>query len=128
MSESLPILYQRMADLTAPLCGSGSCEFSQRASNQYRCCEKQYCEIARKFAHDKYGEELIPTGNIDLPFMGPEGCVVSPYLRPICTLHVCSVSWSEKSHIENDAQKMNTYLELRQAILDEAKTQGKEPF
>jgi hypothetical protein len=26
-----------------------------------------------------------------LPFMGNEGCIVPPHLRPVCTSHVCQV-------------------------------------
>ena len=38
------------------------------------------------------GVELKETGHSRLKYMGPVGCVVPPYLRPLCTLHVCSIN------------------------------------
>ncbi len=125
MADLLPILYQQMAEMTAPLCGSGSLECAQFCQKKYRCCEKQYCEATAKFAREKYGVELQPTGNPDLPFMGEHGCTVAPHLRPICTLHVCSISWAAKSSIENDEQKTKAYFDLRDRILAEARREGK---
>ena len=38
------------------------------------------------------GVQLIPTSHPTLKFMGPTGCIVEPYLRPLCTLHTCAVN------------------------------------
>src|SRR5437762_72690 len=99
--DLLPILYQQMANMTTLLCQSGSLECADFCDRQYRCCDKQYCGVAAAFAKEKYGIELQPAGNPDLPFMGEEGCAIPPYLRPLCTLHVCSISWAAKSTIMN---------------------------
>lgn len=124
--SDLPILYQKIADLTSSSCQNGTDECAQFAGNKYRCCEKQYCEEARRFAKEKYGIDLQETGNPDLPFMGEHGCSVEPYLRPICAMHVCTVSWAAKSHVEHDDRKFAEYRELRKQIEEESRRQGKE--
>jgi hypothetical protein len=126
--DQLPILYQKMADITSPLCASGQGECGQFCSRKSRCCERRYCLATAAFAKEKYGIDLVPTSNPDLPFMGERGCVVAPHLRPVCTLHVCTVSWADKSHIEHDEQKTADYYALRAEILAEAKRQNKGPF
>jgi hypothetical protein len=122
MADLLPILYQKIAELTSPSCCNGMAECAQFAARKYRCCERQYCEMARKFAKEKYSIDLQETGNPDLPFMGENGCTVAPHLRPVCSLHVCCFSWAVKSTAPEG------YQELRDQILSEAKFQNKEPF
>jgi hypothetical protein len=126
MSDVLPILYQKIADLTTPSCCNGTAECAKFAGNKYRCCERKYCDLAARFAKEKYGIELQATGNPDLPFMGETGCVVPPHLRPICAMHVCSVSWAPKSHVEGSSEKLREYMELRKQIDEEARRQDKE--
>lgn len=36
--------------------------------------------------------ELQETGHPRLPFMGSDGCIVAPHLRPICTVHTCDIN------------------------------------
>jgi hypothetical protein len=124
--DLLPILYQRVADMTSAICASGRDECSRFCGRQYRCCEHKYCDLAARFAREKYGIELQPTGNPELPFMGEDGCTIPPYLRPICAIHVCTVSWAAKSHVENDPEKFRQYMSLRKQIGEEAQRQGKE--
>lgn len=126
MEDRLPILYQKIADLTSPSCHNGTAECSQFSGNKHRCCQAKYCELARRFAKEKYNVDLQDTGNPDLPFMSETGCTTSPYLRPICAMHVCTVSWAPKSHVENDPAKLAEYTGLRKQIDEEAKRQGKE--
>lgn len=116
MSDLLPILYQQIADLTAPSCQNGTAECAQHKDKKYRCCERQYCELARKFAKEKYGIDLQETGNPDLPFMGENGCTVAPHLRPICALHCCTMTDAAKSHINHDPAQTKLYLDLAAEI------------
>jgi hypothetical protein len=58
--------------------------------------------------------------------MGENGCTVPPHLRPICAMHVCTVSWAPKSHVENDPAKLAEYFGLRKQIEKEARRQRKE--
>jgi hypothetical protein len=58
--------------------------------------------------------------------MGENGCTVAPHLRPVCTLHLCSISYAAKSEIPGDEDKTKEYFQLRNEILEEAKNQGKE--
>lgn len=100
-------IWQEMADLTRPKCLA--CTWA----GPNRCCERMHCDEAAYWAKDKWGVELKPTGyHPELPFMGPEGCVVPPHLRPICAVHVC------ERHYLFDAAFGQKYFDLR-ARLDE---------
>lgn len=80
--------YQAMADLTRPRCGVELC----KTRNPNRCCDAFYCEMAARWAREEWGVELQPTGHPAIPFMGPQGCTVAPHLRPICTVHECTIN------------------------------------
>jgi hypothetical protein len=41
-------------------------------------------------------------------------------------MHVCTVSWAPKSHVENDPAKLAEYFGLRKQIEKEARRQRKE--
>lgn len=49
-----------------------------------------------------------------LPFMGAKGCVVPPHLRPLCTLHVCSIN--SFGCDPKDADFTAKYFKLRRQI------------
>lgn len=117
----LVVLYQKMSDLTRPICmnGQGDCA---RFTTPYRCCAQEHCERAARFTREKYGLELQPTGHPSIPFMGSDGCTVAPHLRPHCTFHLCSVSYSAVSTASP------AYLELRDRILAQARAEGKDPL
>lgn len=83
MSDKLVVLYQEMADMTRPKCGECRVPLS--------CCEEMYCELARMNI-EASGLQIPKTSHATLPYMGPDGCVVPPHLRPLCTLHVCSIN------------------------------------
>jgi len=78
--SELEALYQQMADLTRPKCGECRSPMS--------CCDPMYCDMADEISLGK----IAKTGHPTLKFMGPGGCVVPPHLRPLCTLHVCSIN------------------------------------
>jgi len=111
-----------MVAITGDICERGADECAGRAG-QYRCCVRDACLAAARFAREKYGITLQSTGNPDLPFMGSAGCIVPAHLRPLCALHVCQYSWSKGAHRAPDG-----YEKLRDAILDEAKLQNREPL
>jgi len=110
MHQELVQLYAEMAKFTEPICASGKDE----CGSPYRCCENKYCDIAAERARAE-GVELAPV-NDSIPFAGPHGCIVPPHLRPICTLHVCSISYAGKAHINHDPAKTARYFELRKQI------------
>ncbi len=87
--KSLEVLYEEMSEHT-----KGECA---KCRIPHSCCSPEYCEIAARWAKEEYGIELTPTGHPKLPFMGfakgrNTGCIVPPHLRPLCTLHVCSIN------------------------------------
>ena len=88
ISDKEKALWQQMADMTAPLC-AGNAPGACRAPHS--CCDSIYCEMAMERAKE-LGEALASTGHPTLPCMGPDGCIAAPYLRPICTVHVCCIN------------------------------------
>lgn len=86
---SLEQLYEEMSEHTKGECAK--CRVPRS------CCSPEYCEMAAQWAKDEYGIELVRTNHPRLPFMGYAngesiGCTVAPHLRPLCTLHVCSIN------------------------------------
>jgi hypothetical protein len=105
----LLIAYERMAALTAPVCGVDCGKLAK-----YRCCSPEYCEMAKEWSTERYGVTLDETGHETLPFMGPTGCSIAPHFRPLCTLHTCDVnSLGFKKH---DQKWTDAYFKLRNEI------------
>jgi hypothetical protein len=123
--DKLIQLFTKMEALTRSECEVCTHECRQA---KYRCCtgERKYCEIARQYAKKYYNIELKETGNPDLPFMGEQGCTVPPHLRPICTIHLCTISYAPKAEIPGNEEKTKEYFQLRDEILAEVKSQEKE--
>lgn len=107
-SAKLRVLMQAMADLTAPECAS-TCQLP------HSCCDPMYCELTEDYAREVYGIQLISSKeHPTLPFMSSTGCVVEPYLRPMCTLHTCEInSWGFK---RDDPDWTKEYFQLRDKI------------
>lgn len=55
------------------------------------CCSPEYCEMVEQDSQAQ-GIVLQRTDHPTLPFMGPDGCIVPPHLRPICTVHTCDIT------------------------------------
>ncbi len=92
-----------IATLTSAACGnSNECAAQSHADHPYRCCSRLYCEAARRYCQSK-GIALTDTGNPDLPFMSPNGCVLPPEHRPICAIHTCEWSHSARPHCGDHA-------------------------
>ncbi len=126
MSDNLKVLFQEISELTSPTCDRGEGECTQFKDKKYRCCDIKYCELAKKFAKEKYGVELQPTGNPDLLYMGQLGCTVAPYLRPICSIHACTTCYSAKANIDGDTGKTRLYFDLRKTIDEQSIKEGKD--
>lgn len=91
-SPSQPYIdaFAELAAHSAPKCGS--C----RAA--YSCCTPDQCETVRDFAEETFNislEDVPDAGR--LPFLGSQGCIVPPHLRPLCSVHVCG------QHLKDDA-------------------------
>ena len=112
-SSQLVILYQQMADLTAPECagvGQGSCRVP------HSCCDEFACSITREYASSVYGVELeeyegSPKGAF---YLRETGCTVAPYLRPNCTLHTCAINGL--GFKSGDRKWTKKYFTLRESI------------
>jgi hypothetical protein len=107
--QQLVILYQKLADLTAPECG--------QCRTPYSCCSLEYCEAAETYAAEEFDIALTlettpnPKG---LLFLGEKGCTVPPYLRPTCTMHTCDIN--SLGFKRNDPAWTKNYLKLRESI------------
>jgi hypothetical protein len=117
-------LYQEMSKLSAGICAN---ECLEKWGTPTRCCDPEYCEVARRFAKEKYDIDLVETGHRILPFMGSNGCTVAPHLRPICTIHVCPLDYMLKPEFAKDYERTEIYRQLRKEILAEAKAENQLP-
>lgn len=100
-------LYQNMYEHTRPKCDTCRVPLS--------CCDKFYCELAKNFAKEVYQIELKPTSHkTNLLFMSETGCIVPPYLRPLCTLHNCKIN--SLSFDPNDPKWTEKYFKIRNQI------------
>ncbi len=77
-------LYQRMYEITVVKC-------KRCAKGAGSCCHIMMCEMVEKYAKKEYGVTLLRTGHSKLLFMGSNGCIVAPHLRPVCTTHTCKI-------------------------------------
>lgn len=110
-AATIAAVLTEIAELTAPTCGnSPECELQGHGGRPYRCCSRLYCEAVRQYCRSK-GITLTDTGHSDLPFMGPDGCTLSPEHRPICVIHTCQWSGSARPHC-GDAAITARYAEL----------------
>ena len=108
VDNQLVVLFQQMYELTNPECGKCRVPLS--------CCDAMYCGCAQEYALEEWGVDLTPvrTDHPTLPFMGPAGCSVPPYLRPLCTLHVCSIN--DIGIKPGDSEWTSKYFKLREQI------------
>ena len=85
-NPKLVILYQKMADMTAPEC-AGVCRCP------HSCCDELACTMARQMAASQ-GVTLqeYPPNAKGAFYLGHNGCTVTPHLRPHCTLHTCEIN------------------------------------
>ncbi len=100
-------LYQDMYKLTFPECGC-TCRVP------HSCCDPGYCEMTAEWAKSEYGITLTPVQEEGLIFMAQTGCVVEPYLRPMCALHTCAIN--SFGYKPGDQEWTNQYFELRSKI------------
>jgi hypothetical protein len=98
-------LYEEMAGLTLLKCKECKIPLS--------CCDPVYCELAKETAI-RAGVTIKETDHKTLPFMGENGCVVPPYLRPLCTLHTCTIN--SLGFDPKDLDWTNRYFKLREEI------------
>jgi hypothetical protein len=106
--RQLVSLYRDLSEMTKSKCDA--CPSAK--TEPYRCCHKWACDLVKEYASWHWNTELHPTGNPDIPFMGPNGCIVPAHMRPMCTSHVCSIDDAA------DPDWKESYLKIKQAIAD----------
>lgn len=74
----------------------------------HNCCSADQCRVVNDQALEMFGVDLQETDHPTLPFLGPNGCVVPPHLRPNCTVHVCG------QHFGKDKAWDDEYWRLRE--------------
>jgi hypothetical protein len=102
--EALKTSFRELAEHTAPKCGE--------CRSPYQCCSTMQCELTAEFALETFGVTLERTDHPTLPFLGPQGCIVAPHMRPICSVHVCG------QHLLQDDAWSDRYFELRETAGD----------
>ena len=110
IDNQLVVLFQKMYEMTNPECKSCRVPLS--------CCDALYCQCAEAYAHEEWGVDLNPlkTDHQTIPFLGKDGCVVPPHLRPLCTLHTCDIN--NLGIKSGDPKWTEKYFELREQIDD----------
>ena len=110
LRKQLICKFREMHDMTLPECSS-ECKVP------YSCCHASHCAVVIKGAFEDWDQGLEPTGHPTLPLMGidedgkPTGCIAAPHLRPLCTLHTCSIhNWGFK---RGDQEWTERYFILR---------------
>jgi len=101
---------RKMAEHTAT-----DCKHICKSSPMGSCCDSTYCDMASQFARETWGVELQPVEGWEqskrLPFIGEQGCIVEPHLRPLCTVHHCDINGL--GFKKGDLKWTERYFELR---------------
>ncbi len=110
--SKLIVLYQKMADLTAPECagvGAGSCKVP------HSCCDSMACSMTKQLAAT-LGVVLpeYPENNKGAFYLKDNQCTVAPHMRPHCTMHTCSINGL--GFKPGDDKWTKKYFKLRQDI------------
>jgi hypothetical protein len=69
---------------------SAACE-----KDGFGCCSKFFCKVS-ELEMAALGYHVDKTDNVDIPYMGPDGCVIPPEYRPGCSLYVCPVHLKDR--------------------------------
>ena len=114
MSDKLVVLYQQMADFTAPECGH-TCRVP------HSCCDSFACDITKAMAKEVWGVTDLkeyPPNQRGAYYLGESGCTVAPHPRPHCTMHTCSINGLGFKHANGVIDKKWTkdYFKLRNKI------------
>lgn len=78
------------------------------------CCDAMYCTAAKVHARKNWGVELVEVSKGKALFLGENGCVVPPHLRPICSLHHCDIAGL--GFFPDDSGRTSRYFEVREQI------------
>jgi len=101
-STELQRLYEAIAALTRERC-------LHHCPEPGGCCGPQYCDLAEERAA-QFGVQLPVQAHPRLKYMGPRGCVVPAYLRPLCAVHVCEMQVLQHEDFAR------VYLGLRETV------------
>lgn len=102
--ESVQNAFKKLSDLTRQ-----ACDGCDHEGKWHRCCGTIFCEQVKKDL-DATGIEIERPGPVGLPYMGPNGCVVPPHLRPVCTGYVCPEhfeNWGFRKEYDKCINKIN---------------------
>lgn len=116
--EQMVEAYQKMYLHTKDECAN--------CSLPHTCCSVEYCDLAEQRAKT-FGIHLHKTGHPRLPYMGPQGCVVKPYLRPLCTLHTCDMNGLGFKKKDKEMKWTDEYFRLRDLIVETEASSGGMP-
>lgn len=70
------------------LCKMKKLTSSRCAKDGFDCCSKFFCKVS-EIEMKALGYHIDKTDNPEIPYMGPNGCVIPPEYRPGCTMYVC---------------------------------------
>ena len=101
---------QLMSELTSEQCIQDNCPGL--------CCSPEQCEIVKNDL-DGQGVEYKVGTDPKMLFLTETGCVLEPWQRPICTLHICDKFLMEDADLHNRYFHLRSNLDLLMYLLDE---------
>jgi len=101
---------QLMYDLTSAKCIQDECHGI--------CCSPEQCEIVKNDL-DTQGIEYNLGTHPTVIFLSDEGCVLEPWQRPICTLHICDKFLMKDGLFHAKYFHLRSNLDLLMYLLDE---------
>lgn len=85
MKETTVNQLNKMKTLTA-----GACR-----KDGFGCCSKFFCKVS-ELEMKALGHHVEKTDNKDIPYLGPNGCVIPPEYRPGCSMYACPIHLKDR--------------------------------
>ncbi|MBC7458191.1 MAG: hypothetical protein H7235_07940 [Bdellovibrionaceae bacterium] len=89
--------YREMYEITKPACAL-SCK-------TFRCCEPSTCEVTKEEMAER-NITFPETGHKKGCYNSNDGCVLPPYLRPMCSNYLCGKASRENKKVYTDFDKI----------------------
>lgn len=101
---------QLMYELTSKKCELDKCHGI--------CCSPEQCEIVKNDL-DAQGVEYNQGTHPTMAFLTDDGCILEPWQRPLCTLHICDKFLMSDELFYSKYFHLRSNLDLLLYILDE---------
>lgn len=105
MRERTVNAIRKLQRLTERACAT--CPSENHVRPKYRCCDDAFCGMVES-ALKAVGRPVPEyTGNSEVRFMGPNGCVVAPEDRPGCSGYVCPSTIAKDRNLRREWTRLH---------------------